>query len=272
MSKIDTSGLTDAQATLLMPLWARAVESRSATPLLHDARAEEIVDRLDFDFDEFRRRSVPSVDYCLRASVIDQLVQRFLNGHEQATVVEIGVGLDTRFDRLNRGNAVWMELDLPDAMQIRRLFFEPVDRRFMISGSLLESDWLDEVEQHRQGPILFVAEGVLYFFDEPQIREVISRLADRFPGAGVVFDAQSPLFLWFSNRRHPMQDSRLRFSLADVRKIESWDERLRIRDYIGFGDSPYYDAGMSRVSGLRRWARRLCPPIRHMFKIVHVGW
>ena len=227
---------------------------------------------MDFDFDQFHRKAVPSVDYCLRASVIDQVTQRFLAEHQRCTVVEIGVGLDTRFDRVDRKDAVWVEVDLPDAMQVRRNFFASTERRIMLSDSLLESDWLDEVERVRQGPILFIAEGVLYFFSEQQIREVIGRLADRFPDSGFVFDAQSPLFLRFSNWRHPMQDSHLRFSLANVRRIESWDERFRIRKYIGFGDSPFYDAGMPRLSRLRRWARRLCPPVRHMFKIVHVGW
>ena len=260
MDKIDASGLTEAQATLLMPLWARAVESRSASPFLRDARAEEIVERLDFDFDQFHRKSVPSVDYCLRASVIDQVTQRFLNERKQCTIVEIGVGLDTRFDRVARKDAVWVEVDLPNAMQVRRNFFASTEKRIMLSDSLLESNWLDEVERVRQGPVLFVAEGVLYFFSEQQVREVIVRLVDRFPGSGFVFDAQSPLFLRFSNWRHPMQDSHLRFSLADVRKIESWDERLRIRNYIGFGDSPFFDAGMPRLSRLRRWARRFFRP------------
>ncbi|HUG68894.1 MAG TPA: class I SAM-dependent methyltransferase [Pirellulaceae bacterium] len=270
--KIDISGLTEAQATLLMPLWSRALESRRSQPLIRDEKAEEIISRLDFDFDTFRRKSVPAVDYCLRASVIDQLVKRFLGAHEQATIVELGVGLDTRSDRLDNGRAIWIELDLPDAMRVRQKFFQPNSRRTMISSSLLDSDWFEQTERYRRGPILFIAEGVFYFFEEKQVCSILSRLADRFPASSLIFDAQSPWFLRISNLRHPLRDSRLKFSLASVRDIESWDRRLRVQQCIGFGDSPYYDAGMPRLSRLRRWGRRLFPPVRHLFKVVHVGW
>ncbi|NND99698.1 MAG: class I SAM-dependent methyltransferase [Pirellulaceae bacterium] len=272
MDKIDTSGLTKAQATLLMPLWSRAVESRNDQPLVRDNKAQEIVGRLDFDFNTFQKRSVPALDYNLRASVIDQLSTEFLSANEQSTVVEIGVGLDTRLERLDDGRTVWVELDLPDAMAMRKRFFDPDRRRVMISGSLLDEGWLDQIDQHRNGPILFIAEGVFYFFDESQIRNLLSRLVDRFPGSSLIFDAQSPFFLFVSNIRHPLQDSRLRFSLGKVGRIESWDPRLTVQKYVGFGDAPYYDAGMHRVSPLRRWGRRLIPPVRHLFKIVQVGW
>ena len=272
MGKIDTSGLTEAQATLLMPLWARALESRRERPILRDTKAEEIVKSLDFDFDLFRKKAVPVADYCLRAAVIDQLVRQFLERNEPATVVELGVGLDTRSERLDNGKTTWVEFDLRNAMDVRKNFFESTPRRVMISGSLLESNWVEQVVPHCKGPTLFVAEGVLYFFKQKQVQEILAQLVEHFPNSGLIFDAQSPWFLKLSNLRHPFGDSHLDFSLASVKNIETWDERLRVHKYVGFGDSPYYDAAMPRLSQLRRWGRYLFPPVRHLFKIVHVVW
>ena len=110
---VDVTPLTEAQATLLMPLWARAMESERPDAILRDEAAQSIVATLDFDFDLFRRRRVPIIDYCLRASVFDQVVQQFLHRNPSGAVVELGVGLDTRFDRLNSADATWTELDLP---------------------------------------------------------------------------------------------------------------------------------------------------------------
>lgn len=270
--KIDVGRLSEAQGTLLMPLWARAMENRSERPLLRDTKAAQIVDSLDFDFDRFRSESVPVVDYCLRASVIDQIVQRFLVANPRGAIAELGVGLDTRFERLDNAEATWWELDLTDVMRIRRRFFENGPRRTMIAGSLLDDDWMEEIAEHLEGPILFVCEGVFYFFDNSQVGEIVAKLADRFPGNGIVFDAQSPLFLRVSNWRHPLSDSHLKFALGNVRRIAEWDRRLRVEQYVGFGDSPYYDDGMPRQSALRRWARRLLPPVRHLFKVVHATW
>ncbi len=269
---IDISRLTEAQATLLMPLWARACESRQPQPLLRDAKAEEIVSRLDFDFGRFERQNVSSLDYCIRAAVIDQMVAEFIAQHAEATVVEIGAGLDTRFDRLDNGRVTWIELDLPEVMKVRKRFFEESARRIMLADSLLNDTWLEQVAARQPGPLLFVAEGVFYFFERADIQRVLSGLADRFPNSGIVFDAQSPLFLRVSQWRHPMRDARLLFSVGNPSQITGWDARFQLRRVVGFGDRPYYDKCLKRVSTLRRWGRRLFPPVRQLFKIIHLVW
>jgi len=272
MPKIDVTALTEAQATLLMPLWARAQESHHPAALLHDEKAVSMVADLDFPFHRFEAESVRAVDYCLRASVFDRLVAEYLVDHPDAMIVELGVGLDTRSDRICNGRADWIGLDLPEVIRLRNQFIPDRDRRRTIGKSLLDPDWFDEVRQHCGDNVLFTLEGVLYFFDETEIRTLFTQMADHFPRCGVVFDAQSPWFLMVSNLRHPLPDSKLRFSLANVRRVERWDSRFHLKQYVGFGDSPYYDDGMSRLSLFRRWGRRLFPPSRHLFKIVHVGW
>jgi O-methyltransferase involved in polyketide biosynthesis len=268
--RVDVSALQEAQATLLMPLWARAMESRHATPLLNDQRAVDIIESLDFDFELFHEKAVPATDYCIRASVIDQVVKRFINDNPSGHVLEVGVGLDTRFDRLDNGSIHWHELDLPGTMEVRRQFFEPTARRNMLTGSLLESDWMADVATDSQAPLI-VAEGVLYFFTRQEIKELLIRLGDRFPGASIVFDAQSPLMLRHSNSRHPLDHSRLKFSVGRLSMLEALDSRFQVAEYIGFGDAGYYDSAIRRVSWTRRWGRRLFPPVRHLFKIIRLN-
>jgi O-methyltransferase involved in polyketide biosynthesis len=272
MGKRDISGLTEAQSTLLMPLWARALESRRVDPLLRDRRAAEIVDSLEFDFDRFRRMRVPQADYCVRAVVLDQLVEEFLRDNPDGTVVEFGVGLDTRFDRLDNGRVTWIELDLPHVIDVREQFFESTDRRHMIRGSLTSVDWIPKVSDLGKGPWLFIAEGVLYFLTGSEVLTLLDRMVDAFPTGSFLFDAQSPWFLWFSNLRQPMSNATMKFSLGNVDDLSHANPKLSVRRWVGFGDSPYYDRSLSRVSRTKRWARHLCPWLRGMFKIVQVDW
>ncbi len=267
MAKIRVESLTEAQETLLMPLWSRAQEARHPEPILVDRKAVEIVDSLDYDFDKFRHASVDPVGYCSRAAIFDMLVQEFLQEHPAATVVEIGAGLDTRFDRIDNGQVQWFDLDLPEAMSVRRRFFEQTPRRRFLATSVLAVEWFQQVQEASSSPAMFVSEGVFYFFAEQQLRELFGRLADHFPGSRIVFDSQSPLFLWYSNRRHPLQDSRLQWSIANVRQIETWDRRFVVEKSVGFGDSPYYDKHFRRFGSLFRFMRRLWPPVRNMFRI-----
>jgi len=272
--KRDVSKLTEAQSTLLMPLWARAMESRHESPLIRDSKAVEMVASLDFDFDLFRKKAVPQADYCVRAVVLDQLVKEFLAENPRGTVVEFGVGLDTRFDRLDNGTVTWIELDLPHVIDLREQFFETTERRKILRGSLTETDWIPQVAALATGPILFIAEGVLYFLTPAQVNSLFDHLAENFPKSSFLFDAQSPWFLWFSNLRQPVKNAEMTFSLGSVRHLEDQhrERQLRVSRWVGFGDSPYYDSALQRVGRMKRWARKVCPLVRGMFKIVQVSW
>ncbi len=272
MIKLGVEKLTEAQSTLLMPLWARAMEFRRAQPLLVDRKAIEMVETLDFDFDQFIAKKVPQADYCIRATVIDQLVQEFLVQHPEGTVVEFGVGLDTRFDRMDNGTVTWIELDLPHVIELRERFFEATDRRHILRGSLTDSAWVDQVQTLVRGPVMFVAEGVLYFLSDPQVDALLNTLVDRFPRSSFVFDAQSPWYLWFSNLRQPVKDAQMQFSVGRVSAWAARHPRLSVHRWIGYGDQPYYQNMLSRLGPVKRWGRKLCPPVRSMFKVLDLRW
>ena len=111
--------LEGVQATLLMPLWARSVEARHPEPIVRDEKSVAIVESVDYDFGQFERKLVPIADYCIRSRIIDDLVRPQLEARPDITVVELGVGLDTRFDRLDNGQVRWIEFDLPDVIELR---------------------------------------------------------------------------------------------------------------------------------------------------------
>ena len=67
-------------------------------------------------------------------------------------------------------------------------------------------------------------------------------LKTEFPGSSIVFDAVSEFYLKLSNLQHPLANSRLEFALSpEAADIPGWDPEMSIRNYIGFGDSPWYD-------------------------------
>ncbi|GGZ01265.1 hypothetical protein [Streptomyces poonensis] len=87
--------LGTVQETLLIPLYARAMENRKEFPILRDARAEEIVAAIEYDFARFD--GLPSLTGAmLRTVLFDRWVADFLAAHPDGTVVEIGTGLNTR--------------------------------------------------------------------------------------------------------------------------------------------------------------------------------
>jgi O-methyltransferase involved in polyketide biosynthesis len=211
--------LGTVQQTLFITLAARARESGKKHPVLRDPKAAEIVAAVDFDTAKYGRDWGDAVTV-LRTAILDSWVSAFLAEHPAGTVVEIGTGLNTRFDRVDNGQVHWIELDLPDTIELRRKFFADSGRRRMVAASVLEEDWLPVV-QGNPGPYFFAAEGVFVYL--AQTPQVISRIAGRFPGALIAFDTYSHQML---KRQHRMaakkqMDARWAWPCDDPRSLES---------------------------------------------------
>ena len=110
------------QETLFIPLAARARETRGRRPLLRDPKAAQILALVDFDTKKYGRGWGGRVTV-LRTVIFDGWVSDFLTAHPGGTVVELGTGLNTRFERVGHSQAHWIDLDLPDTIALRRRFF-----------------------------------------------------------------------------------------------------------------------------------------------------
>ncbi|HEY9244429.1 MAG TPA: class I SAM-dependent methyltransferase [Streptosporangiaceae bacterium] len=174
------------QQTLFGPLAARARETRRKRPLLRDPKAAELIASIDFDTAKFDFGSA-SWMMVLRTAIYDFWVRQFLAGHPAGTVIELGTGLNTRFDRVDNGQVHWIDLDLPDTIELRGRFFTDTSRRRMVPASLVSEEWLPAVADS-PGPYFFVTEGVLAYLPEREVTQTLARIAARFPGARLALD------------------------------------------------------------------------------------
>jgi O-methyltransferase involved in polyketide biosynthesis len=238
------------QETLLVPLYGRAVLTREGSPLISDPMAVQIVDAIDYDFSRFDG-SMSLIGSVLRTRIFDHWVGRWLDAHPTGTVVEIGAGLNTRYERLDNGRAHWFELDLPDALDLRRRFFADTERRTMLAGSVLDDDWLDKVAD-APGPWLFAAEAVLIYLPEPDVRRVVTSLARRFPGSLLALDTWSS---WMRDHQDDhdtisQMDAQFAWFCDDVAALTGPDAVVEPIESCNFTEAP------AEVLGL------LPPPLR----------
>lgn len=224
MSKT-TPELGDVQETLLIPLYARAWDAGFHRSVLRDKRARELVDAIDYDFSRFSGGSLPgSVS---RTSIFDGWTTRFLQDHPDGTVVELGTGLNTRFDRLDNGRVHWFDLDLPDVIALRRKFFDDSDRRTMIAGSVLDTAWFDVVAAS-PGPYLFVSEAVLIYLRDDEVRQAITQLRGRFPGSQIAFDTAGKKMIdnQHKNKSLAQVRGRMQWVCDEPRDLQRWGLEL----------------------------------------------
>jgi O-methyltransferase involved in polyketide biosynthesis len=135
-----TEGLGSVQKTLLLPLWGRAVETRKREPLLVDRAAVEIIGKLDYDFSTIAAniRPITRLAWIARAIHVDRSVRELVARRPRATIVNVGCGLDTTFERVDNGQLSWVDLDLPDVIELRsRLVSQGPRRRSILARHLL---------------------------------------------------------------------------------------------------------------------------------------
>ena len=73
--------LQGSQQTLLITLYAKALDNRSPRPLLGDELADEVVRRIDADFARFRLRGSQIAGLALRAKILDDWTREWLARH-----------------------------------------------------------------------------------------------------------------------------------------------------------------------------------------------
>lgn len=220
--------LGTVQETLLIPLYGRAVESRKPEAVLRDPAAEAMVAAIDYDFARFDGGS-SLIGAVLRTNLFDHWVRAFLAEHPDGTVVEIGTGLNTRYERADNGRAQWFELDLPDVIELRRAFFADTPRRRMLAASVLEDGWT-AAPLATGGPYFLAAEAVLPYLPEQDARRAIDLLAERFPGALLALDTTGPGMVDTQESHDALSkvQARLSWNCPDPRLLEDWHPGLRL--------------------------------------------
>jgi O-methyltransferase involved in polyketide biosynthesis len=215
------------QETALVPLYARALESRRKRPILEDPKAIEIVDSIDWDFRRFgQRRRV--VGCALRSAMFDVWVRDFLRLHPEGTVVEIGPGLNTRFERLDNGTVHWYDLKLPDAVELRRRFFSDSERRITLAASVLDAGWIETVRRS-PGPYMLVAETVFAYLEEAQVQCALGQIASGFPQVTIALDTLGRRAVDAGNKDFARREMAARFTWVcdDPMAIQNWNVGLR---------------------------------------------
>ena len=193
MSETTDQILSGVSETLLLPLYNRAIESQRPDAIIKDEKAVELVTQMGLDFSrvkQVRMTRMLGVMRIIFAREFDRYARDFLMRHPEAVVVHIGCGLDSRFDRVDNGQVEWYDLDLPEVIELRRKLFgngvhalsEVEGERYHLLGcSVLEDAWLVAVKSTSPRPILFLAETVLIYLTEAQVKRLVLAPCDRFP-------------------------------------------------------------------------------------------
>ncbi|MEV1241502.1 class I SAM-dependent methyltransferase [Nonomuraea sp. NPDC049750] len=262
--------LVGVQKTLSPVLKAKALDNRLSDPILGDECAEQAMRRLDPGYDSRRfGTSQMGLAAVVRAKAHDDWARSFLADHPDAVVLHLGCGLDARVYRIDPPATVdWYDLDYPSVIELRRQFLPPREHYTLIDSSVTDLTWLERIPRGR--PVLMIAEGLVPYLTESDVRRLLTSVVDAFPSGQIQFDTV-PVWAWRTSKWDPTlrkYGAQFHCGFNDPAEPADWHPRLEYVD-----ETPMYDAPVLMAkapAGVRRMYRllNLLPGLKRSTRIV----
>ena len=270
---------TKEKETMLMTLSGRAIQSQWKNPILRDPWAEEAMRHIDYDMSKQLTgvaswsmwKDIGPAIIATRAATFDLLTTRFLADHPDATVLHVGCGMDSRVFRIDPPAGVqWFDVDYPDVIALRHQLFPERNAAYhMIGVQLDDLRWMDDVPRDKPG--LFIAEGVLMYLSEAEVKALLNAVVDHFPGGQMIFDVVHPFILKSAGSNVGGTGATYKWSLDDPQDIKQLEPKLelikefRMHELVGFSQFALWVRALFRAQEVNPMLRRMNRPVVYRY-------
>lgn len=256
--------INDVSETAFLTLYAHALDAQSNAPVLNDRTSISVAQLLDVELAKSNKKIHQKLvkgkvdkkmvtHIAIRSKKYDQYVRDFMLIHPKATIVNIGCGLDHRFKRIDNGEIQFIDLDLPDIINLKKELIPQAGRYSFVSQSVFDYSWMGEIKSKA---VLFLAEGVFMYCNAGDVQNLFVELKDRFPGSEMVCEVFNSLWLsgWLKGlmkiklqkELNLGKDAMFHFGIRDSKEMENWSEGIRFLD-----DWSYFDSDEKKLGWMK---------------------
>lgn len=246
------------QETLIVPLYGRKMCSEKFPELYTDIYAKKLCERLDYDFSELEKKNKSFIhEFGALEAAMRQLdmmweINKYLEKHSKATIVNLGCGLDETGKACDNGLCNIVNIDFPDIIDIRNQLTFVQEREKNIASDLRDYSWMKEIDG--SNGVIFFAAGVFHYFKMHEVKSLVLELSRRFKGGTLVFDSVGKLGLklMLSKTLKNMGIDNVDglFYLNNPQKDLIWSEKIKVttKGYM----LGYYDMKSPNIRFLHR--------------------
>lgn len=188
------------QETLMFPLYGRSICNAEKPAVFGDAKAKEIISRIDYDFKNANMGKGPVYVYGMRGQVLIDAAKQYLKEYPDAIIVNLGCGLDTSFYQLDNGRMRYVNIDFPEVIAFREQLFETKDRELNLGMDATDLSWMEKIGAGPTDHVFVIAGGVFYYIKPAEVKKLIAALAKRFKKGGIIFDYENEKMMQQSNK------------------------------------------------------------------------
>lgn len=260
-----------AQETLIIPLYARKKCGDKFPELYADPAATEICIRLDYDFSELNKKydttfyEFGALEGAMRQLDMMYEINDYLRNHPNASIVCLGCGLDLDSRRCGNQQNKIFNVDFPDVIAMREELAGTNPRETNIVSDLTDLSWMDQVDA-RNGAVFYAA-GVFHYLKKENVKAIVLKMTELFPGCRLVFDTVGTLGYKLMMRvilkKHGMNNfGNLFYTNNSVKDLSSWSDKISVssKGYM----LGYYDMKLPSIKGIHRLLANIGDNIMHM--------
>ena len=230
--------LSKEKETLIIPLVAKALESKKDNPIIYDETALKIYNQIDYDFNSLNIPTKTNIMLAIRAKLMDDYVENFLNNNRDCVALHLGCGLDSRYKRINNKDVDWYDLDFKEVIDIKKNFFEESTNYHMIGSSVTDYSWIDNIPKDKDNYII-IAEGLLMYLKYDEIKELLLTLKEKIGGYKLIFDAYSILTAKNANKHPSIKKTKanINWGIDNPKELEKISDEIKFQKEIFLTDS-----------------------------------
>lgn len=236
------------EETLVIPLYARKKAAEIYPYLYEDKTAARIIDQIDYDFSAVEKTAGKTMyrfgflEVAMRQNDLAIEIKDYLKTHPKAAVVNLGCGLDDLGRKCDNGECKIYNLDFESVIAVRNELLPAGEREENIACDLNDTSWFEKIDA--AGGVVFFASGVFYYFLKEQVKALVCKMAERFPGGKMVFDGANKTAVkmiaktWLKTAK--IKDVNAYFAVSKAKEeLTPWSDKITVssRGYmLGYND------------------------------------
>lgn len=258
------------QETLIVPLYGRKMCSEKFPELYTDIFAKGLCEKIEYDFTDLEKKNnsflyeFGSLEAAMRQLDIMWEIKEYSKKYPEATIVNLGCGLDETGKTCDNGICSIVNIDFPDTIEIRKKLIAEQNREKNIACDLKDYTWMKEIDDSKG--VIFFAAGVFHYFKMDEVKELVLELAKRYTGGCLVFDSVGKLGLKLmmskTLKNMGIKDVDGFFYINNPEKDLNWSEKIKVtsKGYM----LGYYGMKSPNIHFTHRLLGKICDNVMKM--------
>ena len=195
--------MNNVNKTLYIPLYGKSYVSKRKI-FLDDKKAEEIWEAEGFILKGKSKSKWLAYYMGIRSAVFDEWIKAQMAEVQDAVVIHIGCGMDSRVLRVGNVKQKWYDVDFAEVIEERKRYYSESANYKMIAGDVRDSNWLTCVPEKKCA--IVVMEGVSMYLANRELHELTASLCAHFGQVLCLMDCYTVLAAKLSKYKNPIND------------------------------------------------------------------